>query len=418
MFKYSKRKKQYNFLIVFFIFSLFFTKTVFAQSVDEKNVLILSSYGNQSTIVSGYESKEWTDEIISSINSQFMGSKKNIHLKMEYMGSGEKSWSQYYELYKSSFSDVKFDAVIGLDDNAFDFLLKYGDELFPNIPVVFSGIHNFNKSIISEHPLFTGRVKSNDVKDTIDVALKLHPNTKQIFVIDNDIESKEGLISLYKDKVNILFCYEKNILKVKEKINNLPKDTIIYFGGTLKNDTGQDIPVQTSTEFLFKDIDIPVYSVYYMELNRESVGGVVTNGTNLGKEVGKLALRILDGEKPYNIPVTEDSSHNYVFNYDKLKQFNIDLNALPKGSQIVNEPSKSYVISKNLILYVTAIVILIFALGLIFIKRNIRKRKLVERLLCNSESLLSTLINSSPNIVYFKSPEGKFLEVNNIILDI
>ena len=207
------------------------------------------------------------------------------------------------------------------------------------------------------------------------------------------------------------------LLKVKQKINELPKDTVIYFAGTIKDDTGQDMSVQSSTEFLFKDINIPVYSPYYIQLNRESVGGVITNGTDLGKEVGKLALRILDGEKPYNIPVTEDSSHNYVFNYEKLKQFHINLNDLPKGSQIVNEPTKSYVISKTLILYVTAIVILIFALGLIFIKRNIRKRKLVERLLCNSESLLSTLINSSPNIVYFKSPEGKFIEVNNLILD-
>lgn len=403
--------------MVFFIFSLLFTKTVFAQSVGEKNVLILSSYGNKSTIVSGYESKEWTDEIISSISSQFMGSEKNISLKMEYMGSGEKSWSQYYELYKSSFSDIKFDAVIGLDDNAFDFLLKYGDELFPNIPVVFSGIHNFNKSIISEHPLFTGRVKGNDVQGTIDIALKLHPNTKQVFVIGDDAEAKEWLIPLYKNKVNILFCDEKNILKVKQKINELPKDTVIYFAGTIKDDTGQDMSVQSSTEFLFKDINIPVYSPYYIQLNTESVGGVITNGTDLGKEVGKLALRILDGEKPSNIPVSEDSSHNYMFNYEKLKQFHINLNDLPKGSQIVNEPTKSYVISKILILYVTAIVILIFTLGLIFIKRNIRKRKLVERLLCNSESLLSTLINSGPNIVYFKSPEGKFIEVNNLILD-
>lgn len=417
MFKYNKYKKQYSFLVMLFIFSLFFTRTVFADSVGEKNVLILSSYGNQSTIFSGYESKEWTDEIISSINSQFLDSKKNINLKMEYMESGEKSWTQYYELYKSNFSDIKFDAVISLDDDAFKFLLKYGDDLFPNTPVIFSGVHNLNKSILSEHPLFTGRVKSNDIQGTIDIALKLHPNAKQLFVIDNDEESKEWLTSWYKNKVNITFCSEKNASKIKEEINNLPKDSIIYFAGTIKDDTGQDMTVQSSTEFLFKDINIPVYSRYYMQLNKESVGGVVTNGTDLGKEVGNLALRILDGEKPYDIPVTEDSSHNYVFNYNKLKQFNIDLNALPKGSQIVNEPTKSYVISKKIILYVTAIVIFIFALGLIFIKLNIRKRKLAEKLLCNSESLLSTLINSTPNIVYFKSPEGKFIEVNNLILN-
>lgn len=418
MFNYNKSKKQYTFFVIIFIFFLSFTRTVFADNVGEKNVLILSSYGNQSTILSGYESKEWTDEIISSINSQFVDSKKNINLKMEYMGLGERSWPQYYELYKNSFSDTRFDAVISLDDNAFDFLLKYGDELFPNTPVVFSGIYNFNKSIIGDHPLFTGIVKSPDIQNTLDTALKLHLNTKQIFIIDDNEESMQWVNNLYGDKVKILFSKESNIQKVKEEINNLPNDTVIYFSETFKNDDDQNIPVQKSSDFLFKDINIPVYSRYYMQLNKESVGGVVTNGSDLGKEVGNLALRILDGEKPYDIPITEDSSHNYVFNYDKLKQFNINLNALPEGSQIVNGPPTSYVISKKLILYVTTIVIVTFILGLIFIKLTIRKRKLAEKLLCNSESLLSTLINSTPNIVYFKSPEGKLLQVNSKILEI
>ncbi|GIM30087.1 hypothetical protein CPJCM30710_27530 [Clostridium polyendosporum] len=39
-------------------------------------MLILSSYGNESTILSGNESRKWTDQIISSINSQFVDSKK------------------------------------------------------------------------------------------------------------------------------------------------------------------------------------------------------------------------------------------------------------------------------------------------------------------------------------------------------
>lgn len=418
MFNYNRYKRQYIFLIILFTFYLFSTRTVFAESVDEKNVLILSSYGNQSTIISGYESKEWTDEIIASINAQFINSKKNINVKMEYMGLSGKNGLQYYELYKHSFSDTKFDAVISLDDNAFNFLLKYSESLFPNTPIIFSGVHNFDKSIISEHPLFTGLIKSPDTQSTLDIALKLHPNSKQIFVIDSNEESLKWLIDLYKNKVNIIFANEHNILKVKEKINALSKDTIIYFSGTVKDDDGEEMPIQTSTDFLFKGIDIPVYSIYYTELNKQSIGGVVTNGTDLGKEVGNLALRILNGEKPSNIPVKEDSSHNYIFNYNKLKQFHIDFRDLPKGSQIVNEPAKSYVIPRSLILYVTAIIIIIFILGLIFIKLNIRKRKLAEKLLCNSESLLSTLINSTPNIVYFKNAEGKLLEVNKRILDI
>ena len=92
---------------------------------------------------------------------------------------------------------------------------------------------------------------------------------------------------------------------------------------------------------------------YYIQINKESVGGMITEGSDLGKEIGKLALRILDGEKVSNIPVTEDSSHKYEFNYNKLKQFNIDMKDLPKGSEIINEPPTSYSISKKLIINIT-----------------------------------------------------------------
>ena len=179
----------------------------------------------------------------------------------------EEYWQQLYNLYKYKFKDTKFDVVIALDDNAFKFLIKYGDALFPNTPVVFSGVNNFNKSMTRDHPLFTGLAKSADIQSTIDVGLKLHPNTKQVFVIldktSNAVNSKnmiEDLVPLYKDKVNFLFSDEENITKVKEQINNLPKNTIIYFDATLKNDNGNYIQLEQSVDILFKDINIPMYS--------------------------------------------------------------------------------------------------------------------------------------------------------------
>lgn len=343
---------------------------------------------------------------------------------MEYMGVLEESWPQYYELYKHSFSDIEFDSVISLDDNAFNFLLKYGDELFPNTPVVFCGVNNFTKSIISNHSLFTGLAKSSDIEKTINVALRFHPNTKEIFVvtdISTGIDYKniiEGLIPLYNNKVKFIFSNENNITKLKSIIDELPKDTIIYFDAQFKDDDGKNISATKTVETFFKNCNIPIYSKSIKHLKSGTVGGMVTNGECLGAEVGQLALRILNGEKPYNIPVVEDSAHNYIFNYDKLKQFHIDLKVLPKGSQIVNDSPSAYLISKNLILYIIAVIIIIFALGFRFIKFNIRERKFTERLLSNSEVLLNTLINSQPNIVYFKSPEGRFIEVNNTALDI
>lgn len=380
--------------------------------------MILSSYANENTIVSGYESKQWTDEIISSISSQFLDSKKNINMKIEYMDLGEKAWPQYYELYKQSFSETKFDIIICLEDSAFNFLLKYGNKLFHNTTVVFSGIHNFNKSFLIDHPLYTGFVKSPDVQSTIEIALKFHPSTKELFIIDNNEESMKKIADLYKDKVKIVFSDGNDILKIKEEINNLPKDTVIYFRKGFKNDTGQYMPVQRVADVLFKDSNIPVYSTNYIQINKESTGGMVTNGTNLGKEVSKLALRILDGEKPSDIPVSEDSSHNYVFNYNKLKQFHINMNSLPKGAVIVNQPHKFYNLSKMQAFSLIVLIIFIITLSIFFIIINIYRRRLAEKLLFDSESVLYTVMDSTPNIIYMRNPDGKFIKANNTVLNL
>ncbi|MBU3093098.1 sensor histidine kinase [Clostridium sp. CF011] len=425
----NKYTKYYIFLISFIIFFLFLQSSVHAENTVQKNVLILNSYGNDSSISAGNQSINWTEQITSAINSEFVNSKKNIDVKIQYLDSGynfEEEYSQIvYKLFKYKFRSTKFDVVITLDDNAFEFLQKYGDTLFPKTPVVFCGVYNFNKSMINANPLFTGLSKSPDIQSTIDVGLKLHPSTKQIFIITNKnprgIITKnliEGLIPLYKDKVKFLFSDEENVTKLKERVKSLPKDTIIYFdsNGTTKNNKGKDISIGETVNVLFKDTFIPIYSTGYIQTNKESVGGVVTYGNDLGNEVGKLALKILNGEKVSDIPVTEDSSHRYVFNYDKLKQFTIDMKDLPKGSEIVNEPHKSYNMSKKQILYASSIVIFIIIGATIFVIININKRRRAERLLSESENLLNTLINSTTNIIYFKSAKGKFLDINNVLL--
>lgn len=389
---HNKYIKHYISLISFIIFFLFFQSPVHAESVVQKNVLILNSYGNDSSIIAGNQSLDWTGQITSAINSEFVNSKKNIDVKIQYLDSGYNFKEEYsqlvYKVCKYKFRSTKFDVVITLDDNAFEFLQKYGDTLFPNTPVVFCGVYNYNKSMISTNPLFTGLSKSPDVQSTIEIGLKLHPTTKQIFIItgknSKGIIAKnliEGLVPLYKNKVKFLFSDEENITKLKEKVNNLPKDTIIYFdsNGTTKNNNGKDISIEETINILFKDINIPMYSTGLN--NKLSVGGVVTYGNDLGKEVGKVVLRILNGEKVSDIHVTEDSSHKYVFNYEKLKQFNINMKALPKGSEIVNEPHKSYNMSEKQILYVISIVAIIIIGAMIFVIININKRRRAEKLI-------------------------------------
>lgn len=71
------KKTKSIFFMILIIMITFSTKVpVYAESTVQKSVLILNSYSNEDNIISGYELRDWTAEIISSIKSQFVNSKK------------------------------------------------------------------------------------------------------------------------------------------------------------------------------------------------------------------------------------------------------------------------------------------------------------------------------------------------------
>ena len=96
------------------------------------------------TNFNGFTPSNWCDGVISGIESKFKDNNENVALNVEYMDSTYNFSDEYYDmlynLYKYKFNNTKFDAIIALDNNAYDFLIKYSNALFPNIPVVFSGV--------------------------------------------------------------------------------------------------------------------------------------------------------------------------------------------------------------------------------------------------------------------------------------
>ena len=66
----------------------------------------------------------------------------------------------------------KFDAIISSDDDAFQFLRKTRDELFPGVPVIFSGVNNFEDQMISGKSGFTGISEKASLEDNINLILK------------------------------------------------------------------------------------------------------------------------------------------------------------------------------------------------------------------------------------------------------
>jgi len=417
-------------LCLFFIISnlYFFQKPVYSESNSLKKILIINSYTKGNNI-SGYNTNNWHDEIITGLESKLKDNKENVSVALEYMDSNLNYSDEYYQilynLYNYKYSNTEFDAIITLNNNATDFILKFGNDLFPNTPVIFSNVNQIKKALLNNQPFFTGIYKNEDFKSTFDIALALHPNTKHFFVILNNnsqvLNQKkifEQLIPSYENKVDFMFFYNTNINVVKEKIDTLSYDTVIFIAGGFNNDKGEAIPITEAGNILLKNCRLPVYSTSYSYLNNGIIGGMITSGKKLGESLGTITSRILNGEKPSDIPAIVDNSHNYILDYKQLNRFKINMSHIPANSEIINDPISTYSISKQVMIYILFIFILILIVTIIFLQTTICKLKNTKKLLLNSESLLKTIINSTPDIICYKNPDGQMLQANNAILNL
>ena len=248
----------------------------------------------------------------------------DIDLHLEFMDTkrffGDRYFQLLVETYKEKYRKNALDIVIAADNDAFDFVRKHHEELFADTPVVFCGINNFNDAMIAGYNYFTGVVEETDVKSTIEVALKLHPKTEQIAVINDrtttGVAMKNEVLEVapyFRDSVKFVFFEDLTMSELQERISALPPKSVILLTVFNYDRSGQFFTYEESLARIYPHANVPIYSIWDFYLGKGIVGGMLTSGFQQGKAAGELTLRILRGEDAGKIPVIRKSPNHYMF---------------------------------------------------------------------------------------------------------
>lgn len=406
--------KKYSYLISILVFIIIFSNyntKIFAKEAGKKHILVLNSYNPESA---------WTNDELNGIKKKLGSVNYDIDITVEYMDSKNNYGTEYtnklFDLYSYKYKNRKFDAIICTDNDAFNFMKNYGEKLFSNTPVVFCGVNNFDKSLIKGFKNFTGVAEIIDIQNTLDIALKLHPNTKEILVILDDTTTGIEIRKIFnkfteKYKVKFSFYEGMDIDYASSMVEKLSKDAVVLIAAGFKDKNGLYISMEEGGRIINSKCSVPIYSWWDFYINNGVIGGLMTSGHIEGENAGDLALRILGGQLPADIPVVIDSKRQYMFDYNKLKQFGIKNSNLPKEAIIYNLPEKSYSIPK-VYTWVIIYILIIIIIALIIVNY---KRKIVQKELEESEELLRTVINSLHDTICFRDPDGRWIEANDAV---
>ena len=135
----SKNFPKFMFFIILLVISIYWP--LYAENTTRKKALILNSY---------HRGFEWSDSIIEGIESVFFEKAQDVQLYFEYMDTKHIYNTEYLDqlhvLYSNKYRNIVFDVIITSDNNAFDFISKYHDTIFPESPVIFCGVNDFKES--------------------------------------------------------------------------------------------------------------------------------------------------------------------------------------------------------------------------------------------------------------------------------
>lgn len=346
-----------------------------SEETEQQHILYINAYH------SGYK---WSDDILKGIRS-VVDQYNSVCLYTEFMDTKRifnKNTFHLFNLYiKEKYKNFHFDAVITSDDNAFNFIRQFREELFQDIPVVFCGVNYLNEADLEGVSNITGVNETVDIKETFDLIIKLHPLTNLVvFICDNTStglkiqERIEELMPQFPKSVKTMTINDIHMDELLAKISYLPHQSVIYYTTFFHDASGQYFEYDQSISMISKRATVPIYGAWDFHLGHGIVGGKLASGYYQGETAAKLAMRILEGQSIRSLPVIKQSPNRYMFDIKQLERFHINLIDLPESSIIKNQ---SLEISKVLIISILAVGVLSFIV--IFLLLNNVKRKMAEK---------------------------------------
>jgi PAS domain S-box-containing protein len=269
---------------------------------------------------------------------------------------------------RRKYADRKIDVLFCWGSRTLGFLLESDDPLFSKIPIVY-----YSSSLEAvKHlpaPPMTGVLNPDAYANTLELALRLHPDTTEAFVISGTVNHDKSIereaapqLAKFQDRVKVTYLTDLPLGQLIATVRGLPKRSVILYSRQSHEDPDRVLQPFDFLDPISRAAPVPVYAPWRSHVGSGVVGGVVEDPVAGAAQAADMVVRVARGARPRDIapgrvPTTP------TFDARQLVRFEIDEDRLPAGSVVLfREPTfwtryRPYIIGTGAVVALQALMI-------------------------------------------------------------
>jgi PAS domain S-box-containing protein len=222
---------------------------------------------------------------------------------------------------------------------------KLLQQLFPGTPVIVAGLTEEEIRTAQFGTLVSGIAGRVDPRATLDLILRLQPETRRIVVIGGTAEVDRNVLNGVKEaarsfngRIKFDFWDNRSMAELRQAVAALPPQTAILFARMFRDASGEAVISTQAGQSIAQWANVPVYIMTDTILGTGAIGGSVASIEAIGKRTGELARLILTGTAPASLPFEIRTDSLPMFDWRALKRWGISESRLPPNSIVRFRP--------------------------------------------------------------------------------
>jgi len=269
--------------------------------------------------------------------------------------------------YRTAFRDFlrlkykarRIDLVIVTGSLGIEFMASNREPLFPGSPVVFYALTPQTVRMANS----TGLVNELHFRGSLDLAVTLQPDLEHLFVVSGAGASDRTYEQQARKEFRALerrltFTYLSGLRTqdLEARLRTLPPHSAVFVVLVTKDGAGENFQQTDYLSLVASVANAPTYSWADAAVDSGIVGGTRRDQLAETKAIATLALRVLQGTRADDIPVSAPSLDVNQVDWRQLRRWGIPVARVPAGTTILfREPGvwdryKGYIVSSLVLL--------------------------------------------------------------------